>query len=506
MNPMTIQEHKMPLPVERIGDVAAHFQHLGNFGTPEFDTWLHAKIEGDGIISRLEDRDKPIPERILDTLSFWHDVALIMRPLAEAYDSRYTDRDDETYGKFRPAQLGKIATNAPNGTRVQEIVEGGRNFTNQELVDIGIANLASTYQFLSTGDRKSFWPTNFSYAQEQIGDWEEAQDYEALIVVARHIDGDDPKATSAQAVNEGLAKLGTLYAENGLLGRAIGVLSVLDSQDQASVLLDSVVNRMLVEKDKFGDESYQRDFQYAGSMLQGNTLAKFKELLVPSSIPPIPGAKRSFERVGNSEWMIEEWDEDAPIEAATSRRDKVTLPFTDYRSRAVMNRGGEAENAMYDRRYSVDFYELEPEIQARVLDRISGNFPETPSQVDLEKIVFGFGYCLKTMDVSIGEWKLMNMLDPTAIVEDKNDSGDIREIEHVQDGWLATDYSGSYLQMEGFSLTDIQAIAPPNANTFWFSGIPRQVILPDSITPAEGTHGVVLTPISFYEAKKELRL
>jgi hypothetical protein len=163
---------------------------------------------------------------------------------------------------------------------------------------------------------------------------------------------------------------------------------------------------------------------------------------------------------------------------------------------------------MYDRRFAVDFEDLDQTLQDRIADKISGKIPDSMTDEELERIVFGFGFTLKTMDISSGDWKIM--LDQNNIQDDEYVSGDIDEIESVGEGWLVTDYSGSYMQMEGFNLKDVQASAPSGANAFWFTGIPRQVHLPEAMWPShtkrDGNYGVVVTPVAFYKVEKTPRL
>lgn len=506
---MRIQGTTTPIPVERIGDVASHYYHLGSSDAPEVEAWLHAKMEVDKTLDSIERQNGEIPDLYIDTLSFWQDVVTIMKPVAELCNPDYVAHDDDWHAEHLAERKAEIVSKGPDGAVVAGILEGCRSFGVAELVDIAIADIAAKVEFLKTGDRKKLWPNHSSYARDQIGNWNEAQDHEILLCVARTYEFVYPDEHLAEGLNEALASLGVLYANNDLSGRAIALLSVLDSDEHIGTMLDAVVDMMKRGKEENGDEYYQRDYSYAVHMLRPDTLELFKARLLATSIPLIPGSKRILQEIrSGSEWLTEIWDEDALVEAVTSHRTKVTLPFTEYRSRLIMDRGEDTESVMYDRRYSVDFEDLDQTLQARIADKISGRTPDLKTDEELERIVFGFGFTLETMDISSGDWKIM--LDHNHIQDDEYVSGDINEIESIEEGWLVTDYSGSYLQMEGFNLQDVQVSAPRGANAFWFSGNPRQVNLPNAMWPEHtkrgDSYGVVVTPVTFYKINKTARL
>lgn len=490
----------MPKPIERIGDVVVQYNHLGFGLTPEVDAWLHARAEEDKLIGTMTQVEGRVPEILIDELSFWHGVANTMRPHAEERDPAYVASDDERSRELEARRLDKITSSTVNGYVISSIMDDTPSFKGTELVDITLAKIAANIEFLKTGDRKSFWPAHRQYAQEQIGCYFEARNYETLLFTARTLSETNIEDNGAEKLNEALASLGVLYADHELGGRAIALLSILDSNEHIDRLLSSVVSMMQKFKEEYGDEFYQGDFKYAMSILQGDTLERFKGLLEPASIPLLPNSKRIDVTKGVGKRLLEEWDESRPAVAVTSLGAKIELPFTDYRCRLITDIGEETESAMYDKRLAVDFTELDHDLQRRVLERLPGEFSDVRHTRELERLVLGFGFSLKTMDISRGDWRLMPNLHRPDITEEEYISGVVEEIEEAGEDWLITYYGGSRMNRECFNFDDVHAVAPKDANAFWFSGIPRQVLLPDNIRI--GKYDVVLTPISFYRVLK----
>lgn len=503
------KEPSMPLPIERIDDVLAHWTHADDGGTPEFGAWIHALVLRDRVVEAIGRADQLRPGDT-DQIAFWTDIELITQEAAEQQRPVYVKRDRQL-GAYREETLGEVVASVAGAEILPSYMSGERNFSDEELIGIVEAHFAAEEAFLTSGDaRKSYW-TESIVGQERVGSWEQANDLEVLTIVARHLDKGLEEPQYAKRINAVTKRLGILYATHGYMGRAIGLLSSMDDVEEIQPLLDVIVDRMESDRAEYGEEYYQSNFHYAGVMLRGrDTLAAFRERLLPAPVPRIEDANSRVMTVGNAEMRIEEWVDDEPIQAHTSNGETIELPFLSFRQRATLGLGTELEHAMHEPQYNVDFKALDADLRKRVFRRVvEVNNPSMYVSVDtdrepLEKLVLGFGYTLMSFDVSEGEWKLLPTLDPNHIDEDKAGRNSvIRSAEEVGEvDWLITRYSGWYMYMEGFDHNDILRVAPEGANAFWIAGNPRIVDMPERLVADIGKTKVVLTPVKFYRTEK----
>jgi len=501
-----------PLPIERVGDVQSHYNRADDDGKPGLNAWLHAEIEKDRFIETIDEQGVIKPGDV-EGIAFWQDITRIMKPIAIIESPRYVSHDDRM-ASYRQERIDRVMTNIKGSEVIAQVLEESRNFTDEELIGITEAHFAAVEMFLTTGDRRrSFWPEQMTFALDQVGDWDQAKDLDTLAVVAHELDRRKEQPEYLKRVNIVARNIGLLHAAHGNIGRAIGLLAAMEDVDLARPLIDSIAEKMLSDKEKYGEEYYQRDYRYAQIMLRGReTLATFSELLQPATVPVIEGARRWFETFGTTSIMFETWIDEDTITAVTSQGTSVELPYTCFNIRGVHNRGTKLEHAMSETEKGVKYAALDDELRTLIDSKLDElNNPAVNQLIDtridqepLERLVFGFGFTLKTMDVSEGEWKLMPGFDPKRIIEDEYDNGDVKDIEEVEGpGWLITEYEGSYLNMEGFTQKDILRIAPNEANTFWLAGNPRIVTSSEHSHNEEGKQ-VVITPIRFYKVSKAI--
>jgi|GEM_PF-4299748 len=503
------KEPRMPLPIERVGDVQAHYFHPEWNGTPELETWLHAEMQKDRFIETAESRSA-VDDQILSGIAFWSDVAKVIYPYAAAESPTYIENDHRNGSNYRQQRIDRVIEAVAGAEWLSSLVER-RNFINEELIGITEAHFAAVEAYLTTGNpRKSFWSEHVAYAQTQVGDWDQAKDLETLLFAANHLDSEADGTEYGKRINIVAKNLGILHATHGNLGRAIGLLSILDEPDERMPLLHSVVDAMLLEKEKYGDAQYQSLYDYAQTMLRGkeDTMALFTELLLPQDLPPTEGAVVRVRDLGSGiTSRSETWAETRSI-SAVAKSTKIQLPFTGFLKRGRITYPSGRGSTFNEHQYNVDYDDLDPELRKDVMIKLAelkslekGAEQEIDSE-PLERIGFGFGFTLRTQDVSSGEWKILPQLDPELLLDDQHNAGELDQIEEVGEAdWLVTKYDGSYLQMEVSSHRDIAAIAPEGANAFWIAGNPRIVNMPGGLGQVD-LERVVVTPITFYRTIK----
>lgn len=485
-------------PIEWIGDVASHWEHNGSRQSAEFDTWIHGLVKRDDVIRDITERGSVKPGDI-ETIAFWHDISLIMAEGACLSNPSYVKSDQELRHPWYEEETRATAQSIPDADRITLIFSDERTYSDEEIFGITEAHFGATITYLKSGNRRDFWPANINQAQEQIGDWDEARDLESMLALAVSLDNANGNEMYQKRITAIVVELGCLYAEHGHNGRAIGLLSTLTSSQGAERLLNAVCDRLELDREKYGEEYYQRDYSYAAELLQGENRELLKQRLQPGKTPLIPGAIRflkAYGRDGNY-IMSELFSEDEPITAVLNFGDQIELPFVNNRRRALLNFRTEREEALYEMQYSVDFGSLPVEAQSRVRqfkDQTKGQKPPITT-VAPQLLVFDIGYKVKTMDISKGEWKIMDIGSPHAVTDPKYFNNIVDDLEEIGRDWMVVDSEGTYMHFQGYSAQDVQRTAPAAANTFWFSARPREVWQGDDKL------NCVIVPIVFYKAE-----
>lgn len=484
----------MPLPINRIGDLLSHYHRCDTQGDPApVMAWLHADMAVDTLVRDIAEAQVLKPGDI-ESIQFLSDINLITREVASTdHPSAYQDLyRDGLLEQIRQERVDTIASSLPGGHEIADTMHE-RTFTDDQLIEITEAHYAAVQQFLVTGDRKAFWPPQRTFAKEQVGSWDEATDLDLMLEVAKITDPDGTKQYK-ERLNKVIVDLGTLYAQHNLVGRAIGLLGVATDEEQIPELLEAIVTKMQENKDAYGDEGYQTDYAYAQQILRPFTRQLLSERMRPGRVQLIPGSKRTLHRFARSPAIMqEEWSADRTIAAHTADGTDVALPFQDNLCREIMGYDTPAETTLRpnDQRY-VEYQTLPDQAQTRIAEFLEQPTEPTDRYEDLDRLCFGFGYNLQTMDVSHGEWKVMMSNDP---MEEAYLNGTVRSLEEVGQDWVVIPYEGTYMSMHGYAQKDVARNAPEDANAFWFTAHPRMTQLDD------GTQ-VVTVPVAYYRVGK----
>ena len=493
----------LPRPVDRIGDLEAHYHHAGIKDlSAEADAYVHATVAASGILwdIDLEQTDSlELDDTKMDYLAFWSSVARHMRPYAEAASPTYMRRDTERMAEFEHTKNLEIKDKHPDGRRIFNLMEGPIEYSPDELIDITLAHLGAVQRYLETADLRSFWPGQKKYGQAQVGDYKEASDLDMIRQLAAKLDNRD-EGSRSDLLSSAMTSLASLYCEAGHIGRAIGMLGALDPEADNADLIDGIVELFGVVKEEYGDEWHQKNYNYATWLLRGSTLEIFESKAVPTSIPLIEGS--IVQEVWNGAELVrihEDWEEVRQIEATTDYTDIVDMYFTEFRSRAIYDRGKPSEHSINDRQYSVDFTDLPAEAKQVIIDQQTGERRDgADHQFEMKKIRFSMGHKLQAKPIPAGLRDLTPERDVNHIATEAQEYR-IDMIEEVGSTWMTSECTGNYLDRECYTLDEILRVAPDGANTFWFSGGSRIVNLTPKYFPPEERKQVILTPVRFYK-------